>query len=325
MTQSGTTTTHLNFRAGPGTEFTVLALLPPATPLTVLEQQGDWLCVQTANGQQGFVHRSFVTLSAQEVPEGLVVTRPVADPAADPASVPLAPALDQRLTLPANASATDRLVTNTWNRYGGLLASLSGVLRIDPSAAVAVLAVEAGGRCFAPDGRLIIRFENHLFNDQWGKRNPDVYRKHFTFNPDKRWTEHRWRPAHNQPWREFHGSQDGEWQVFTFARTLDDTAAKLSISMGGPQIVGFNYATLGFESVHQMYDAFSAGERHQIIGFFDFVQGTGATSRRVQALQQQDFTTFASLYNGPGQAAKYGSQISSLCETFKRLQARPNP
>jgi hypothetical protein len=319
MSQTGTTTTHLNLRAGPGTEFPILTLLPPSMPLEVLQAQGDWLSVRAA-GQPGFVHRAYVTLAGQGVDPGLVSTRPAEAAASNPANVLLAPGAERRITLGPQAGATDRLVASTWNKYGGLLASLAAVLGIDPAAAVAVLAVEAGGRCFAADGRLIIRFENHLFHDQWGKRNPETFRKHFSFNADKRWTEHRWRPAANQPWREFHGSQDGEWQVFTFARTLDDTAAKLSISMGGPQIVGFNYATLGFESVHQMYDAFSAGERQQIIGFFDFVQGPGSTSRRVLALQQQDFTTFASLYNGPGQAAKYGGQISALCETFRRLR-----
>lgn len=319
MANTGTTTVHLNLRAGPGTEFDILTLLPPATSLTVLEAQGEWLRVQAA-GQEGFVHHAFVTLSDQGVTDGLVSTRPVEDERTAPSQVPLPAADGQRIVLAAGASPTDRLVAATWNKYGGLLASLSTALRLDPAAAVAVLAVEAGGRCFAPDGRLILRFENHLFHDQWGKHHPETFRKHFSFNPDKRWTEHRWRPAANQPWREFHGQQDGEWRVFSFARTLDDTAAKLSISMGGPQIVGFNYSTLGFESVHQMFDAFCAGERHQIIGFFDFVQGPSPNSRRVLALQQQDFTTFASLYNGPGQAAKYGDQISTLCAAFRRLK-----
>ena len=319
--RTGATTVHLNLRSGPGTTFSILTLLPPSTRLTILQEAGDWLCVQAPafNPPQGFVHRAFVRLDELAVAEGLVSTQPGA--AGDgPANVPLAPVAAQRIVLGAAASPTERLVATTWNKYGGLLAALSNGLHIPPAAAVAVLAVEAGGRCFAADGRMLIRFENHLFNDQWGKKNPEVFRRHFSFNPAKRWTEHRWRPANNQPWREFHGSQDGEWQVFGFARTLDDTAAKLSISMGGPQIVGFNHATLGFESVHQMYDAFSAGERQQIIGFFDFVQGPSANSRRVQALQQQDFTTFASMYNGPGQAAKYGSLISGLCETFQRLK-----
>jgi hypothetical protein len=297
----------------------------------VQEAQGEWLCVRArgladelqgglAGELQGFVHRSFVELDEQRVPEGLLGARlPAADEAAARGAA-LAPDEGRKIVLGPAAGSSERLVATTWNKYGGLLAALSAELKIDPGAAVAVLAIEAGGRCFAADGRMIIRFENHLFFDQWGKQHPDVYRRHFRFNPDKRWTEHAWRPAANQPWREFHGSQDGEWQAFSFARSLDDTAAKLSISMGGPQIVGFNFTTLGFESVHQMYDAFSASERNQIVGFFDFVQGPASNSRRVQALQARDFNTFAALYNGPGQAARYAGLIQGVYDTFQRLK-----
>ena len=54
-----------------------------------------------------------------------------------------------------------------------------------------------------------------------------------------------------------HVNADGEWSVFEFARTFDDDAAKLSISMGLPQIMGFNYRSVGYESVDAMFDAFS--------------------------------------------------------------------
>ncbi len=314
---SGTTTVDLNLRAGPGTQFAVLTVLPPQTSVEVLGQQGDWLQVLAA-GQAGFVHRSFVRLGSQGTADGLLRPRP--DGGAPVAAGPLAPPEAQAIRLAANAGSADRQAANIWNKYGGLLAELSAKLRIDPGAAVAVLAIESGGRGFAADGRMIIRFENHLFFRQWGKHNVETFNRHFTFNPEKNWLDHRWRQFTNQPFAEFHGSQDGEWAAFSFARALDDTAAKLSISMGGPQIVGFNYATLGYESVHQMYDAFTAGDRQQIIGFFDFVQGPSRDSRRVLALQTGDFTTFASLYNGPGQAAKYGSLMHGVFDTFRRLQ-----
>src|SRR5262245_35189488 len=103
MTQTGTTTTHLNLRAGPGTNFDILVLLPPSTPVTVLETQGDWHCVQ-ALGRQGFVHRAFVTLTEQTVAEGLVSTNP--DAAGDgPANVPLPPPESQRIVTGPQATA----------------------------------------------------------------------------------------------------------------------------------------------------------------------------------------------------------------------------
>ena len=313
------TTVNLNLRQGPSTDFAVLALLPPGTVCDLLAPAGpgDWLNVRVL-GQEGWVHRSFVLLDTQGVAPGFINDAPHG---AGPAALaPLAPA--RLIVLVAQPSGLERQAANAWNKYGGLLQVLSDKLRIEPGAAVAVLAIKLGGRGFAADGRMIIRFENHLFFDQWGKAHPDEYAAHFSFNPQKRWLDHRWRPTTvaEGDWREFHGSQDGEWAVFSFARSLDDTAAKLSISMGGPQIVGFNYAALGYESVGQMYDAFSADERNQIVGFFDFVQGPASTSRRVLALQDHDFTTFAALYNGPGQAAKYGSLMQGLFDTFNLIK-----
>ena len=317
---TGVTTIDLNLRAGPGTQFDILAVLPPNTPVEVTAEQGDWLAVR-ALGQAGHVHRAYVRLEDQGVPDGLIGAPGTASLPAPIESVSLAAAPGQQIKLGPNSSSTDRQVANTWNKYGGLLAALAAQLRIDPGAAVAVLAIESGGRGFAADGRMIIRFENHLFYRQWGKDHRDLYDRHFKFSPDKNWQGHQWRQFTNQPFRDFHGTQDGEWQAFSFARSLDDTAAKLSISMGGPQIVGFNYTTLGFESVHQMYDAFSANERNQIIGFFDFVQGPSRDSRRVLALQAGDFTTFASMYNGPGQAARYGSLMQGLFDVYTRLKS----
>jgi hypothetical protein len=315
---NATTTVDLNLRAGPGTQFAVLAVLPPQTRVEVVGQQAEWLQV-TALGQAGFVHSGFVQSDAQGTDPGLLRPRPD-DGAAPLAEGPLAPPEAQAIRLPANAGSAERQAAAVWNKYGGLLAELAGKLRIDPGMAVAVLAIESGGRGFAADGRMILRFENHLFFRQWGSAHVDEFDRHFSFNPQKNWLEHRWRQFTNQPFAEFHGSQDGEWQVFSFARSLDDTAAKLSISMGGPQIMGFNYAALGYESVHQMYDAFSAGDRQQIVGFFDFMQGPSRDSRRVLALQSGDFTTFAALYNGPGQAAKYGSLMQGVFDTFRRLR-----
>ncbi len=63
------------------------------------------------------------------------------------------------------------------------------------------------------------------------------------------------------------------------------------------------------EQGEQMFDAFSAGERNQLAGFCDFIQGPAPNSRRVLALQTLDFAGFAALYNGPGRAASYASLI----------------
>lgn len=234
--------------------------------------------------------------------------------------VPLAPPPDLQIKLPTGAGSDDKRAARTWNRYGWLLLTLADQFGFDPGAAVAVLAIESGGQGFGPDGRMIIRFENHVFFDRWGKYHPERFQAHFTFDPAKRWQKHQWRSQSNAPWRDFHNQQPGEWAVFEFACTLDDLAARLSISMGAPQIMGFNYATLGYESVGQMFSDFSQNDRAQILGLFDFICGPQANSRRLPALQAREFDNFAALYNGPGQAAQYGSLLRNVFEAFQRLK-----
>jgi hypothetical protein len=320
--RTGTTTVHVNLRSGPSTQHTVLTVLPPLTSVEVLEEQGEWLHVATL-GKVGYLHRSCVALDEQSVIPGFL------RPQAEFAGVPLPPPQSEVIPLdPAVMDDTALALARTWNRYGGLLAVLSNALRIDAGLAAAVFVVEAGGRGFAADGRMIIRFENHIFFDSWGRQDPDRFAQHFRFSPDRRWQDHQWRRSPDEAWRSFHGDQSAEWEVFQFAQTIDETAAKLSISMGAPQIMGFNHSTIGYESVHQMFDDFAeseSGERAQILAFFDFVKGTSVSSPRIRALQDGDFHTFAALYNGAGQAARYGSLISSRFDLFRRLRAGELP
>jgi len=302
---------YLNIRKAPTTDGALITQVPHNASLLALEaepdvrarlgQQGQWLKVRLADGQEGYAAAPYLALISARPPDSS-----------------LEPSAEQKIAVTPNLGGTKRQVALTWNRLGGLLQTLAGQLAIDPGVAVAVLTVESGGRPFGPDGRMIIRFENHIFHDRWGKRYPDAFAQHFSFNPNHRWTDHQWRPLPGQPWRAFHGDQNGEWQVLNFACTLDDTAARLSISMGGPQIMGFNYAAVGYTSVQQMFDAFAANERDQVVGFFNFVRSRG--EKAAQMLQSSDFNGFARLYNGPGQAAAYGSLIRQTYEAYRRLR-----
>ena len=76
----------------------------------------------------------------------------------------------------------------------------------------------------------------------------------------------------------FHGNQNLEWQVFEFARNLNEPAAMRSISMGGPQIMGFNHSRIGYDSAREMFDTFQADIRYHVLGLFDFIKGSGTTS-----------------------------------------------
>lgn len=307
--RTGTTTSNVNLRKGAGATFDVITLLPNRTTVTVLAESGLWYQV-AVNNQKGFIHRDFVVLSTQRISSGFFIQQPATK------TWPLAPT--NLKTAPSDADPKTKQVARIWNKYGGILQRLSDRLRIEPGVAVAVIATESSGAGFQ-NNRLIIRFENHYFWRLWGKDNPDKFQRHFSFNAAEPWKEHLFRPDVNAPLQSFHGNQDSEWTVFMKARSLHDESAKSSISMGLPQIMGANHKLIGYEAASEMFASFSQDERTQVLGLFDFIQGPETISRKVIALQNQDFVAFAEQYNGTGQAAMYGGLLRLYFELFRML------
>jgi len=226
----------------------------------------------------------------------------------------LAPA--RKLNAPGGTGQAALNAARIWNKYGGMLEPLSARIGIDKGVAVAVIAVESGGSGMGPDGRMIIRFENHLFWTYWGKANPAAYNQHFVFDQNTSWKGHKYRPQPNGPWLDVHQNQNSEWAAFNFASTIDASAAKKSISMGLVQIMGFNNRAIGYASPDAMFAAFAADEKYQLLGFFNFVKND---QRQINALRNRDFVGFARIYNGPGQPDFYGGLIKGVVDGFGTL------
>jgi hypothetical protein len=224
----------------------------------------------------------------------------------------------QHIRLATLKTSTEKQAARMWNRYGYLLLTIADALEIEPGVAVAVLAAQADRRGVDRSGRLVIRFENHIFYEKWGRQNEETFYKHFRFDPTQPWQKHQWRLSTEEEWRDCHTNQEEEWKVFELASSLDGTAAKLSLGMGLAGTMGFNYAAMGYESVGQMFDAFSAGERHQIFAVFDLIT---ADFRQLESLRAKELDVFAVLHYGSQQGARYGSMIRSLYEAFERLTA----
>ncbi|MFQ5932316.1 MAG: N-acetylmuramidase domain-containing protein, partial [Nitrospiraceae bacterium] len=298
------TASTLNVRPDPSTRRPPVGQLKRGARVTILRGRNGWFQIK-AGPIEGYVYGDYVSILDERPDAGFLVEQEGLK------TVGLEPPVIDRIDLTPKFSGRQKLVARTWNSQGGLLATLSDIIGVDVATAVAVLCVESSGRAFAPDGWMIIRFENHVFWRQWGKRNTDVFDTHFRFHADKAWTHHQFRDKKGGRWVSFHGSQAHEWRVFEFARALHEPAAMRSISMGGPQIMGFNHARIGYDSVGEMFRAFQAGIRYQILGLFDFLKGSGTSSPMVVALQRKKFEDFASRYNGPGQAAKYGELIEN--------------
>ncbi|MSM38801.1 MAG: DUF3380 domain-containing protein [Geobacter sp.] len=308
------TAKSLNVRPEPSTGKPPVASLARGAKVELLETVGGWYRIK-AGAVSGYVSADYITV---------VDATPVADYLWEMEALrtaQLTPPAEKAITVLSKHTAAQKMTAGIWNRQGGLLEILCGIIEVAPACGVAVLCVESGGAGFDANNRMIIRFENHIFWNLWGKKNPDTFNAHFRYNPQKKWLGHQFRQDAAGAWADFHGSQDGEWRVLDFARSLNENAALNAISMGGPQVMGFNCSRLGYDSAREMFDRFSSDIRYQILGLFDFLRGHGSTSAMIEALQHEDYVRFASLYNGPGQAPVYGARIESYVKAFSSLKA----
>jgi hypothetical protein len=305
----------INIRSAPRTDpGTDVGDLAQSQRLELISTTDDWFIARV------YVSAQFTDIlnpiepaqpdQALDVPHGSPLTL------AELQALPLTPA--QRHNAPANATQAAFTAARIWNKYGGVLDPLANKIGIDAGTAVAVVAIESGGNGFSADGRVIIRFENHLFWFNWGKANAAAFNQFFQFDQIVNWRGHKYRTLASAPWQDVHADQASEWAALAQARILDDRAAKLSISMGLVQILGSNYRAIGYDTVDAMFDAFSADERFQLLSFFNFVKHD---PRQVNALQANDFTAFARIYNGPGQPEYYGGLIKGVYDGFNLLQS----
>ena len=311
------TASTLNIRAQPVHGAPILGQVVMGTSLEVLSRANGWSEV-LFNGTRAFAASRYLSsYQADELPEITIdADREDTELPPGPAEEPILTTLQPISLIRESGSSESRKAARTWNRFGGLLETLSAEYQIDVACAVAVLCVESSGKGFeqSNQNRMIIRFENHKFWHYWGKANPQQFKQHFRYRSGKAWLDHQWRRSAQDDWSGFHGKQSREWQVFEFARGIDSDAAMLSISMGAPQIMGFHHERIGYPSVADMFDNLSQDIAAQIRGLFDFFD-----RRMIAALRELDFVTFAGRYNGSGQKEKYGKWIDEHYKAFKAI------
>lgn len=296
----------ISVRSAPSEAQALVCALPRGTSVEILVERDGWYEVDSALGK-GWVGARHIRPTTR----GLVTDYLWQNE--ELRNVPLEPAPDQRV--PEGGGPLGAALARTWNQYGGLLGALCNVVGVDRAGVLAVLHIESGGRGWGPDGRMMIRFENHLFRQFLG--NDGLFHAHFAFDPNVVWQGHFFR--RDGDWQACHQHQGGEWEVLEFARGLSDEGALMSISMGMPQIMGFNHALIGYPSVREMFDRFTTDIRYQILGMFDFVRGSGDTSPMLEALRMRNYEAFATGYNGSGQAVFYGGLIRGAVAAFEQI------
>lgn len=208
------------------------------------------------------------------------------------------------------------LMGQIYNTRGKYLKEKATELGIKPSALAAVLKAESSGHGFGTDGRQIIRFENHIFQKQWGEKHADEFDQHFQFDPKEKWKGQRWRKAADGEWQTFHGNQAKEWDVFTYARSLDENAALRSASYGAGQIMGFNHKAVGYDDAAAMVKAFDSGIRPQLDAVIAFIKNHPTCMKWLKA---DDYVTFAKGYNGVGKEKEYGATIKEAVDAYRKV------
>lgn len=172
----------------------------------------------------------------------------------------------------------DRTITEAmWER-------LATRLKVEVAALKAVAEVESSGNGFLPppDRRPTVLFEGHVFHrltaGRFGRSHPDL-------------SHPRWNP------RRYARTPAGEWERLDRAAQLDATAALQSASWGAFQIMGFNYALCGFDSIGRFVECQSTSAEAQLEAFATLLGRPG--SPLLAPLRRRDWARFARLYNGP--------------------------
>ena len=173
---------------------------------------------------------------------------------------------------------------------------------LDPRVLQAILNIESGGRTHGADGRVLIRFEPHIFAQYI---TPEAFAKHFQVGTPK-WNgdQHRYRDDAGN-FVSFHGDQAKEYRALNTALELNAEGALRSISMGAGQIMGFHYAKLGYPTARAMFESFHQAQM-QTIAFFNFCLSTPGL---MDAIRARNWERVALLYNGSGNVPVYSKLL----------------
>jgi hypothetical protein len=178
-------------------------------------------------------------------------------------------------------------------------------LGCDVAAIKAVAHVESAGRGFLPDGRPAILYEAHVFDRLTRGRHRGAVDRFGVALSVSSWD------------RSLYGvSGAHQYRRLEDAMKLDEKNACFATSWGAFQIMGFNFASLGFPDVDTfqkfMYATDTAREHLDMFVQFILVNGLD------DELRAKDWRAFARQYNGPGYAAnQYDIKMAAAYRRFK--------
>ncbi|AUD02458.1 N-acetylmuramidase family protein [Spirosoma pollinicola] len=161
----------------------------------------------------------------------------------------------------------------------------------------AVTEVESGGRGFLTDGRVVIRFEPHLFH---------------------RYTQGKFDATH--PQLSFLKLKTGypknvsqSWELYDEAKVLNLQAARMASSFGLFQILGSNWPDCGCKSLPEFVSRMSKSEAEQLNLFCSFIKNQGLNDE----LRDHQWARFARIYNGKDfKLMHYDTKLNNAYKKF---------
>lgn len=180
-------------------------------------------------------------------------------------------------------------------------------LKCSDAAIRAVAMVESGGRPgFDDNGRLLIRFEGHIFRKHTGGKF-DASHPHLSYPYSRRFNKPR------------------KYDAFNEAFALDPNAAMMATSYGMFQPMGFNHDEMGYDTVGEMLDDFKTGERAQLDAFVRIIKKWGLDDELRRA-RLEDFAVFAKRYNGADyKSNRYDEKMHNNYKRFLKSPIKVAP
>lgn len=162
----------------------------------------------------------------------------------------------------------------------------------------AILSVETRGAGFLVDRRPLILFERHVFHRQTNGKFSDQH-------PD----------ISNSVAGGYGQGGAAQHDRLQRAVALDRSAALQSASWGIGQVMGANFAMVGYDDVDSMVAAMTRTEDEQLRAMASYIDAAGLAS----ALRAHNWPSFARGYNGPRYAENhYDSRLASAHARFAR-------
>ncbi|MFT4092126.1 MAG: N-acetylmuramidase family protein [Niabella sp.] len=160
----------------------------------------------------------------------------------------------------------------------------------------AVAAIESNGEGFLATGEPKILFERHIFS----RRTGGIYDY---ANPD----------ISNPVPGGYGAAGTNQHKRLQQAVALNRNAALMSASWGKFQIMGFNYALAGYNSLQEFITAMYKSEREHLIAFTRYIISASLDDE----LRQKQWTDFARKYNGPDyRKNQYDSKLEAAYKKY---------